>query len=738
MKSVRDKKTLKGLENEEVSKLRKLTSSVDFLARVIGDVDAVTRFGQLPLSAKTIAGLEKAHYLEMTPIQKQSLLHSLCGRDVLGTAKTGSGKTLAFLIPVLERLYREQWSLRDGLGALILSPTRELALQTFEVLRKIGGKHSLSAGLVIGGKDLKTEREAISRMNILVATPGRLLQHMDQTCGFDWGNLQVLVLDEADRILDLGFARTLDAILETLPRERQTLLFSATQTTSVQSLARLSLRGSPLNVSLYKSSDDVTPSQLTQHYVITDLPDKLDRLFSFIKANTKTKALVFLSSCKQVRFVHEAFSKLEPGVPLLALHGKQKQLKRMSIFYDFCQKSAAFLFATDIAARGLDFPAVDWVVQVDCPEDIDTYIHRVGRTARYESTGSALIFLLPSEAPAMLALLAQRSVPIQEMHPDSRAVKPRWNLAGHLQSHCTADPEIKYLAQKSLVSYVRSIHLQRNKKVFKVGELSLDEFARSLGLPGTPKLRFISHAAKNASRVLQQHQQASESASSASDSEDSIEGPEEAVNPTLATKQARKLDRMFKKKNPNIFSEHYARLREDDSEAASSEESKPAAVRLAEEEEDFFTLKRSNHEIREEDLPETSGSASKQTRRDILKTKKKYRLKLAARSEDYRPRHFVFTEGGEAEEAFPFDKEDTFDRAQALELAQQYAEESKAQMQNVDVEDRAVERERLRAKKAKRKEKLRQERQSDDAYGAVLADGQDNSSEKDVSEEDSE
>lgn len=178
----------------------------------------------------------------MTDIQKRSLPVSLAGKDLMGAAKTGSGKTLAFLIPILDRLYLESWTTQDGLGALILSPTRELAVQTFEVLKKIGSKHSFSAGLIIGGKSLKLEQDAISRMNILVATPGRLLQHMDQTESFDWSNLKILVLDEADRILDLGFSRTLDAIIKQLPKDRQTILFSATQTSDIQSLARLSLQ----------------------------------------------------------------------------------------------------------------------------------------------------------------------------------------------------------------------------------------------------------------------------------------------------------------------------------------------------------------------------------------------------------------------------------------------------------------------------------------------------------------
>jgi ATP-dependent RNA helicase DDX10/DBP4 len=184
----------------------------------------------------------------MKEIQRACIPHLLAGRDVLGAAKTGSGKTLAFLVPIIEKLHRLCWSSSDGLGGLVISPTRELAIQIFEVLRKVGAQHEISGGLIIGGKDVESEQERINNMNILVATPGRLLQHMDETYGFDACNLQVepqqrrvvpcsrhltrcglaasrvqvLVLDEADRILDMGFSATLNNIVSNLPATRQT------------------------------------------------------------------------------------------------------------------------------------------------------------------------------------------------------------------------------------------------------------------------------------------------------------------------------------------------------------------------------------------------------------------------------------------------------------------------------------------------------------------------------------
>lgn len=381
-----------------------------------GDIKAeeAVKFSDFPISKKTLLGLQEAQFRQPTEIQRQTIGFALQGRDVLGAAKTGSGKTLAFLIPVLECLYRNQWTSMDGLGALIISPTRELAYQTFEVLRKVGKNHEFSAGLVIGGKDLQTESEKIPRTNIIICTPGRLLQHMDQTASFHASSLLMLVLDEADRILDMGFADTLNAIVENLPRTRQTLLFSATQTKSVKDLARLSLKD-PEYVWVHENARFSTPATLEQNYLVCELHHKVNILFSFIRSHLKKKVIIFFACCKEVQYLFRAFCRLRPGIPILALHGKQQQMKRVEVYNDFLRKQNAVLFATDVAARGLDFPAVNWVLQFDCPEDADTYIHRVGRTARYKEGGEALLLLLPSEEKGMVAQLQQKKVPISQI-----------------------------------------------------------------------------------------------------------------------------------------------------------------------------------------------------------------------------------------------------------------------------------------------------------------------------------
>ena len=339
------------------------------------DPKTVRLFSDLPLSPETLQGLQEAEFTEPTEIQRESIGLALQGRDILGAAKTGSGKTLAFLVPILERLWGARWGRGDGAGALVITPTRELAYQIFESLRLLGKHHDFSAGLVIGGKDLKFEWSRVADCNILICTPGRLLQHLDQNPSFSVDSLQMLVLDEADRCLDLGFSSALDSILAALPRERQTLLYSATQTRSITALARLSLT-SPVLVSVHEHAAAATPDSLRQSYIVTEAEHKLNILWSFVKAHRRKKIVVFLASCKQTKYYHEVFQRLKPGVSVSALYGSLHQLRRMAVYDQFCAKQHAVLFATDIAARGLDFPNVDWVLQLDCPEDATTYTHR--------------------------------------------------------------------------------------------------------------------------------------------------------------------------------------------------------------------------------------------------------------------------------------------------------------------------------------------------------------------------
>lgn len=229
----------------------------------------------------------------------------------------------------------------------------------------------------------------------------------------------------------------------------------------------------------------MTPEKLIQNYVVCKLEDKLDTLFSFLKSHLKSKIIVFFSTCSQVRFVFECFRSMQPGIPLTALHGKIKQERRTIIFMDYVKRTHACLFCTDIASRGLDFPSVDWVVQVDAPEDTAMYIHRVGRTARYDADGKALLLVLPQEEKQVVSTLQQASVPIKKLivNPNHRV-----SVSSHASALLVSQPEVRLLAKKAFISYLRSLQLLPSFDKAEFSKLDLDAFSVSLGLAVTPNL----------------------------------------------------------------------------------------------------------------------------------------------------------------------------------------------------------------------------------------------------------
>lgn len=253
----------------------------------------VSLFTELPLSEKTLQAVEEMGFTKMTEIQKRGIPPLLTGKDVLGSAKTGSGKTLAFLLPAIELLYQLKFKPRNGTGVIVVSPTRELALQIFGVARDLLKHHSQTYGIVIGGANRRAEADKLSKgVNLLIATPGRLLDHLQNT-PFVFKNLKSLVIDEADRILETGFEDEMRQIIKILPKEdRQTMLFSATQTTKVEDLARISLRPGPLYINVDKEQKFSTVEGVEQGYCLVDADKRFLLLFSFLKKMSKKKIIV--------------------------------------------------------------------------------------------------------------------------------------------------------------------------------------------------------------------------------------------------------------------------------------------------------------------------------------------------------------------------------------------------------------------------------------------------------------
>lgn len=259
-------------------------------------------------------------FTEMTEVQARTIPPLIAGRDVLGAAKTGSGKTLAFLIPAIELLARLKYKPRNGTGIIIISPTRELALQIFGVAKELLKYHSQTFGIVIGGANRKAEADKLCKgVNLLVSTPGRLLDHLQNTKGFVFHNLKALVIDEADRILECGFEDEMKQIIKILPNEnRQSMLFSATQTTKVEDLARMSLRKGPLYINVDEHKEDSTAEGLEQGYVACESDRRFLLLFTFLKRNLKKKIIVFFSSCNSVKYHAELLNYID--LPVLDLH----------------------------------------------------------------------------------------------------------------------------------------------------------------------------------------------------------------------------------------------------------------------------------------------------------------------------------------------------------------------------------------------------------------------------------
>lgn len=325
---------------------------------------------------------EKLGYKAPTPIQAESIPLALEGRDLIGLAETGSGKTAAFALPILQALLDKP----QPLFGLILAPTRELAFQISQQIEALGSLINVRCAVLVGGMDIVSQSIALGKKpHIIVATPGRLLDHLENTKGFSLRALKYMVMDEADKLLDLDFGPILDKILKVLPRERRTYLFSATMSSKVESLQRASLKN-PLKVSV--SSTYQTVSTLLQSLVVIPVIHKDTYLVYLLNEFQGRSAIVFTRTVNETQRLALLLRAL--GFGAIPLHGQLSQSARLGALNKFRAGSRNILIATDVASRGLDIPNVDVVLNYDLPGDDKTYIHRVGRTARAGKSGHAI------------------------------------------------------------------------------------------------------------------------------------------------------------------------------------------------------------------------------------------------------------------------------------------------------------------------------------------------------------
>ncbi|CAP71752.1 uncharacterized protein PODANS_6_7040 [Podospora anserina S mat+] len=326
---------------------------------------------------------DRLGYKQPTAIQQEAIPLALQDRDIIGIAETGSGKTAAFALPILQALLDKP----QPLFALVLAPTRELAAQIAQSFEALGSLINLRCALLLGGLDMVQQAIALGKKpHVVVATPGRLLDHLEKTKGFSLRNLRYCVMDEADRLLDMDFGPILEKILKFLPRERRTFLFSATMSSKVESLQRASLRD-PLKVNV-STSKYQTVSTLVSNYLFIPHIHK-DTYFIYLCNEFAGKTMiVFTRTVLETQRIAILLRTL--GMGAIPLHGGLSQSARLGALSKFRAGTRNILVATDVAARGLDIPNVDCVINYDLPQDSKTYIHRVGRTARAGKSGHAL------------------------------------------------------------------------------------------------------------------------------------------------------------------------------------------------------------------------------------------------------------------------------------------------------------------------------------------------------------
>lgn len=347
-------------------------------------------FGDLVLSDDMLEALDEAGYQDPTPVQAGLIPKALEGRDLMGQARTGTGKTAAFGIPLLEKF--GDGNRRSEPGALVLVPTRELAVQVRDELTKLGGRRKVSTVAVYGGKPIRGQIEHLRRgAEIVVGTPGRVIDLIDRRA-LNLGALECVVLDEADRMLDIGFRPDIEKILRRCPQSRQTLLLSATIPPPVKRMAERYMHDPEM---LDFSPQDVAVETIEQFYFTVDPRQKFDLLMKLIERENPTQAIVFCRTRKGTDRVGTRLGRKLKGTAMI--HGDLQQRQRDRVMSDFRAGNVRFLVATDVVGRGIDVSGISHIINFDIPEFCDDYVHRVGRTGRMGREGVAYTFVSPEE-----------------------------------------------------------------------------------------------------------------------------------------------------------------------------------------------------------------------------------------------------------------------------------------------------------------------------------------------------
>ncbi len=376
----------------------------------------MSKFSDLPISKKVLFSLEKMGYEKPTEVQKQAIPVVAEGKDLIAQAQTGTGKTAAFGIPIIDKVQPKEKKIQ----ALILVPTRELAIQVAKELKDIGRSKRVFVLAVYGGKSIQHQIDFLKRGNdvIIVGTPGRVKDLIDR--GYiKLDNVKHFVLDEADRMLDMGFIEDIEYIMSKLPKEKQTLLFSATMPKEILNLAEQFLKDDYETVKV--APEKVTVDRIKQKAYRVDEDKKFDVFKDVLKETLQGKAIVFTRTKKMADEVAKRLKR--EGFNADAIHGDYSQAKRERVLRDFRSGKLDILVATDVAARGLDIKGVEVVYNYDLPNDVESYVHRIGRTGRAGKEGLAISFFTPEEDIFFTRILKTTKAPIELINFSDRQMR---------------------------------------------------------------------------------------------------------------------------------------------------------------------------------------------------------------------------------------------------------------------------------------------------------------------------
>ena len=385
-------------------------------------------FRSLGLSETSLSALEHAGFREPSPVQQQLIPPALEGRDCIGNAPTGTGKTAAFLLPIIEKL--DENDRRPQ--ALILAPTRELAHQIGREFERLSAGRRLMAAPLVGGESIVQQVRMLRRgCQVLLATPGRIMDLMERG-EVRLETVKFVVLDEADQMLDIGFRPAVDAILETVPAERQTLLLSATMPKGVRELAKRELKD-PADVRLIREDEDATVKAIRQSYIMVEPHSRFDLLVGLLKAEDPARAIIF---CRTKLGADRLGTDLrQAGFKAEAMHGDLSQSRRHRVLGAFRMGRLHILVATDVVGRGIDVPGISHVINFDLPEDVENYVHRIGRTGRMGKDGIAYSIVLPDQGRLLddIEKTIQRTLErheVEGIYSPARPMPPRRGAPG--------------------------------------------------------------------------------------------------------------------------------------------------------------------------------------------------------------------------------------------------------------------------------------------------------------------